>query len=185
MSIAISSGHGLHVPGASGIINEVTEARLVVEHVAGFLRVVGVPVSVFHDNTSRNQRDNLNAIIAWHNNQTRNLDVSIHFNDYSDTSVNGTETLHRTNNTQMRDMASRISTRISQVSGIRLRGTNGAVARDNLAVLNGLSRAVIVEVCFVNNANDVNLYRNNFHRICAAIAEAISGRQIPPHLIPG
>ena len=61
-SITISSGHGLHVRGASRFIDEVNEARRVVPRVAHFLRQAGMTVHEFHDNTSRNQRDNLNAI---------------------------------------------------------------------------------------------------------------------------
>ena len=50
--IVISSGHGKYVRGASGIIDEVDEARRVVEHLADELRDRDVDVKVFHDDTS-------------------------------------------------------------------------------------------------------------------------------------
>ena len=38
MRVVISSGHGKHIRGASGYIDEVDEARKVVETVADYLR---------------------------------------------------------------------------------------------------------------------------------------------------
>jgi N-acetylmuramoyl-L-alanine amidase len=59
--IVLSSGHGLYVRGASGVLDEVNEARKVVDRLAGALMARGVDVDVFHDNTSRSQNENLNA----------------------------------------------------------------------------------------------------------------------------
>src|SRR6516162_3452019 len=92
MRIVISSGHGLHVRGASGYIDEVDEARRVVDRVAEVLNGAGVTTIVFHDNTSTSQSENLDTIVNFHNRQTRELDVSVHFNsDGSD--AHGTEVL--------------------------------------------------------------------------------------------
>ena len=41
MKIAISSGHGLHVRGARGLIDEVDEARHVTDRTAEILRSAG------------------------------------------------------------------------------------------------------------------------------------------------
>ena len=49
--ICISSGHGKYVRGAAGIIDEVDEARRVIEQLALSLRDRGVEVETFHDNT--------------------------------------------------------------------------------------------------------------------------------------
>ena len=45
MKIVISSGHGLKVRGASGIIDEVDEARRVVKQVVENLRLAGHTVT--------------------------------------------------------------------------------------------------------------------------------------------
>ena len=58
--IVISSGHGKYVRGASGILDEVDEARRVVERVADELRDRDVEVKVFHDDISDSQNENLN-----------------------------------------------------------------------------------------------------------------------------
>jgi N-acetylmuramoyl-L-alanine amidase len=186
MSIAISSGHGLFSRGAAGIIDEVNEARSVVNQVSSFLKAVGVQVNTFHDNTTPSSQSTVNNIVSWHNKQSRNLDVSIHFNDHGDISANGTETLFKSGNTQMQNLAERLSSRINQASGLRLRGTRGAVSRIDLGFLNNtnINRAILVEVCFVKNQNDVTLYHRNFMNICVAIAEVISGVTIPSELIP-
>ena len=56
------------------ILDEVDEARKVVEEVAGLLEARGVDVKVFHDDTSHSQNENLNTIVNYHNAQTRDLD---------------------------------------------------------------------------------------------------------------
>ena len=85
-AIVISSGHGKFVAGASGILgDEVTEARKVTDRVAAELADRGVGVKVFHDNTSHDQNTNLETIVAYHNAHIRDLDVSIHFNAYVET----------------------------------------------------------------------------------------------------
>ena len=93
-SVVISSGHSKIVRGASGVLDEVDEARKVVEHVADELGSMGLDVVVFHDDTSTTQSENLETIVAFHNEQSRDLDVSIHFNAYVETqNPMGTECL--------------------------------------------------------------------------------------------
>jgi len=179
MRIAISSGHGLHVPGARGLIDEVTEARRVTNRVGEILRNASVPVWVFHDDTSRNQRDNVNHIVAQHNAQQRTLDVSVHFNavDATREAGIGTEVLFRTGHAATQAIAARVARAISQASGLILRhaANGGAVPRDNLGFLNSTTApAILIEVCFVNSRTDVRLYQENFEAICQAIAYEMS-----------
>jgi len=79
VKIAMSSGHGQKVRGASGYIDEVEEARRVVERVADEMHEAGIAVTTFHDNTSTTQDENLETIVNWHNSQDRDYDVSVHF----------------------------------------------------------------------------------------------------------
>ena len=53
------------------MIDEVDEARRVVDRVAGKLAESGIEVLVFHDDTSRNQNENLNTIVDAHNSEER------------------------------------------------------------------------------------------------------------------
>ena len=85
--VAISSGASLKVRGASGVLDEVDEARRVVEHVADELSSMGIEVMIFHDDTSKTQSENLETIVAFHNEQERDLDVSVHFNAYIETTA--------------------------------------------------------------------------------------------------
>lgn len=174
MKVVISSGHGLHIRGASGYLDEVNEARKVVETVAEFFRSMGVGVQTFHDNTSTSQDQNLRTICNYHNAQTRDYDVSVHFNAYSTTSKPmGTEVFWVTQQT----LAAKVS------SGIATAGTfinRGAKPGGGLYFLNNTNKpAILIEVCFVDSSTDAELYRQHYNAICQSIAEAISGQQVP------
>ena len=173
MKIVISSGHSKDVPGARGIIEEVAEARRVVTRVAALLRQNGVESVEFHDDISRTQSDNLNAITGFHNAQTRDLDVSVHFNAYSKTDAPcGVEVLFVSQD----ELAKKVSLAISNVSGLKNRG---AKKREDLAFLNRTKKpAILIEVCFVDSTADVNIYRAKFEEICIAIASSIAGKTI-------
>jgi N-acetylmuramoyl-L-alanine amidase len=171
MKIAISSGHALKVRGASGYIDEVDEARKVVEKVADFYRQLGVGVETFHDNTSTTQGQNLDAIVAWHNSQTRDLDVAVHFNAFETTpDPMGTEVLYVT----QEDLAGDVSRAMAEAGQFINRG---AKYRGDLAFLNGTDKpAILLEVCFVDSKTDTELYDDYFDAICLAIAESTSGQ---------
>lgn len=181
MKIAISSGHGLHVPGARAVIDEVTEARRVTDKVAKYLSQKGHEVNVFHENNTRNPRDNVNAIISHHNGQERDLDVSVHFNAVGggirEAGI-GVETLYLTGDREAQTLAIKTSGAISKASGLRDRG---AKPRKNLGFLSRTAAlAILIEVCFVNSITDTELYNRHFDGICQAIAETIGGVKAPP-----
>jgi len=187
MSIVISSGHGLFVRGARGLIDEVDEARRVTDRVADILRGAGIKVTSFHENEARTQRDNVNSIVRFHNGQMRDLDVSVHFNSTASGAIEdraiGVEVLHRTGNQRTGELAGRVARAISDSSGLLLRHPrdSGAVPRSNLGFLNNTNAsAILLEVCFVVSRTDVRLYQEHFEAICMAIAEAITGRALTP-----
>ena len=170
MRIIISSGHGKHVPGAIGIINEVTEARTVTDQVTDILLNLGIDAEAFHENNARNQRDNVNAIVRHHNNRSRDLDVSVHFNAFEPTrKPRGVEVLYNTE----KELAQKVSDAISNSSDLRNRG---AKLRTDLGFLNNTTGpAILIEVCFVDSVADVELYHMHFKDICFAIAKSVSG----------
>lgn len=187
MQIAISAGHGKYIRGAAGsprppMLEEVDEARRVCTKVAEVMKDAGVTVrGPFFDDTSTSQDQNLNAIVNWHNGQSRDLDVSVHFNAYSSTSKPmGTETLYVTQQT----LATTVSKKIAQAGAFINRG---AKYRSDLFFLNKTRMpAILIEVCFCDSSADGDLYRRNFDAICTAIVEGMTGIIIgePPPVEP-
>jgi N-acetylmuramoyl-L-alanine amidase len=180
--IVISSGHGKYVRGASGILDEVDEARRVVERLAEHLETSGVDVEVFHDNTSQSQSENLATIVAAHNACDRDLDISVHFNAYEQVEKPmGVEVLYVT----QQQLAGQVSAAIASCGFI----DRGAKKRTDLAFLNGTDApAILIETCFVDSEADAEIYERNFNAICEAIAGALAGEGAvapPPDCLTG
>jgi hypothetical protein len=185
MRIVISSGHGKYIRGASGSpvppqLDEVDEARRVVDKVAELWRASGVEVTTFHDNTSHDQSTNLSTICNYHNShlQPHDLDISIHFNAY-DGSAHGVEVLYVTQEA----LAAKVSAAIAAIGFTN----RGAKYRSDLKFLNSTeAKSILVEVCFCDHTGDSNTFRANFDAVCRAIAESISGQAVgtPPDRPP-
>lgn len=182
MKIAMSSGHGKYIRGASGSpippqLDEVDQARRVVDRVAELIKKTSVGIETFHDNTSHDQNTNLNTIVNWHNKQTRDYDVSCHFNAF-DHSAHGTEVLYLTQSS----LAKKVCDAIVSAGKFTNRG---AKYNGGLFFLNNTKKpAILLEVCFCDNTGDSNLYNQHFEAICEAIAESISGQQVPDETTP-
>jgi N-acetylmuramoyl-L-alanine amidase len=168
--VAISSGHGMLVRGASGVLDEVNEARRVVEAVADKLAARGVDVLTFHDDVSTTQSENLDRIVNWHNQQNRELDVSVHFNAYVETAnPMGVEVLYVTQTA----LASELSAAIAEAGYFIDRGGK---KRTDLAFLNGTDMpAILIETCFVDSTADAALYEANFDMVCEGMAYMLGG----------
>jgi N-acetylmuramoyl-L-alanine amidase len=175
--ICISAGHGKIVRGASCDedwgLDEVDEARRVVPEVARRLRAWGVEVKEIYDNESTTQSENLEWLVDQHNNEVRDLDVSVHFNAYVVTPESdlpkgrGTEVLYVTQH----DLAARVAKTIATAGGLVNRGAH---ERNDLYFLNNTEEpAILIEVCFVDVEVDCELYENAFGAICDSIARAI------------
>src|SRR6516165_4019107 len=177
MKIVISSGHGKHIRGASGILDEVDEARRVTDAVAVELSERGVDVVTFHDDVSTTQDENLERIVDFHNAQgPHDLDVSVHFNAYEPTDEPmGVEVLYLTE----QELAAELSMRMSEALSLPNRGPK---LRNDLAFLNGTTApAVLIETCFVDSSADASQYQSFFYALCDAIADTIAG-EIPEAL---
>jgi N-acetylmuramoyl-L-alanine amidase len=173
MKLAMSSGHGRHIRGASGYIDEVTEARKVVERVAELLRTREVEVQTFHDNESNDQSENLNRIASWHNNTAfgggdHTLDISVHFNAHEPTSKPmGSEVFYVTQD----DVARAVSAAMAEAGEWPDRGAKHG---GDLFFLNQTREpAILIEVCFVDSEYDAESYKLNFDDICQEIADAL------------
>ena len=179
--IVISSGHGKYVRGAHGILDEVDEARKVVETLATELRKRGVEVITFHDDTSKDQNTNLNTIVNFHNKQDRDLDISVHFNAFEQTSKPmGTEVLYVTQSA----LAGQVSSAIASCGLVN----RGGKKRTDLFFLNNTDEpSILLEVCFVDSEADADIYLDEYGDICDAIADVLGGIEegvAPPEPIP-
>jgi N-acetylmuramoyl-L-alanine amidase len=166
--VVMSSGHGKLVQGASGILNEVDEARKVVEATATKLRERGAQVQTFHDDVSTTQSENLERIVDYHNSQDRELDISVHFNAYIETAnPMGVEVLY----VSQSKLAADVSLAISEAARFINRGPK---LRNDLYFLNNTNKpSILIETCFVDSEKDADLYGRYFDPICAAIAETL------------
>ena len=168
--INISSGHSINCQGASDIINEVTEARKVVDRIYEMCKAIGIEVYRYHD-TSSSSSQNLANIANWHNKFKDGIDISIHFNCYQHTSNSmGTEVCYYS----QPQLANQVSLAISKASGLKNRGGK---ERKGLYVLRHTNKPMLlIEVCFCDSSYDVQKYRENFDSICSAIIEALTGK---------
>ena len=172
--VNISSGHSINCQGAADIINEVTEARKVVDRVYEIVKASGKQCYKYHD-TSSSSTQNLVNIVNWHNGFNDGVDVSIHFNAYAHVDKPmGTEVCYYSNSS----LATAVSKEIATAGGFIDRG---AKQRTGLYFLKHTNKpAILIEVCFVDSVADVNLYRANFERICQAIAKTLIGNIVVP-----
>ena len=167
-TVVISSGHGLKIRGASGILDEVNEARRIVKQTVLNMQSRNATVYEFHDDTSTTQQQNLQTIVNFHNRHKRNLDISVHFNAYQSTDKPmGTECLY----VSQKDLAGKVASMVSDASGLINRG---AKHRTNLYFLNKTSApSILIEVCFVDSNADAMAYNANIDKICWAITNAV------------
>ena len=170
--ITISPGHWKPGTGAVGLVDEVTEARKVVDRVVRMLTEKGISVHHLKDDSSRSQAENLRYLVQAHNETERKVDVSVHFNAIAGkhTRAIGTEVLYK--DAAVQPLAAQLSKAISHAADLPDRG---AKKRNELAFLNGTKQpAILIEVCFVNSTIDVALYKQHFEAICETIAKQLA-----------
>lgn len=164
----ITSGHGKFVSGAEAILNEVQEARKVVNRVYKILtEEYNGKGYRYHDNTSTTQNQNLDRIVGYHNSKFRNLDISIHFNSSSE-SATGTECLYYND----KSLATRVSAAMAKALKIIDRG--GKERKELYFLKATKEKAILLEVCFVTSKIDSTNYMKYFEELCQSIAKVIS-----------
>lgn len=181
MRINVHAGHnpaGKVACGAVGIINESTEARRVKDEVISQLRELGHTVYDCTVDNGTGQSDVLKKIVAKCNAHAVDLDVSIHFNagagdQKGNGKTTGVEALLYSNASRAYGYAEKVCRTIAEL-GFRNRGLQ---YRPNLAVLkNTKSPAMLIECCFVDDRDDVQLY--DYRSMAAAIVHGIAGQRV-------
>lgn len=181
MIFNISAGHnpdGRIACGAIGLIKESTQARKVKNKVIELLRSKGHTVYDCTVDNGINQSNVLSKIVKKCNSHKVDLDISIHFNsgrnDYKgDNSIGGTEVLVYNSKSKSMDEAVKICKKISEL-GFRNRGIK---TRTDLCFLKKTkSPALLIECCFVDDADDIKLY--NVDSMAKAIVEGILNKKV-------
>jgi N-acetylmuramoyl-L-alanine amidase len=180
----IHAGHnaaGKAACGAVGLLNESTEARRVKQYLLKYLRAAGNTVYDCTVNNASGVSANLIQIVDKCNKHSVTLDISVHFNSGAkDKKGNGKTTgfeCYVTENTGIKkEVGNRACKAMAQL-GFTNRGVK---VSNNLYVLNKTySKAILFEICFVDDKDDYELYKKvGYKRIARVLAEAIVGDSI-------
>ena len=174
MKIAIRGGHNYGVPGACGIIDELTEDRKYFRAVMNYLQQAGHQVlDVTPEKTETVDADlcyGVSRANAW----GAELFISCHLNAGGG---HGCEVIYYNGSVKGKEFAVKASNAISTL-GFTNRG-----AKADMRGLYELRRtnmpAIIIEPLFVDTESDVELYiKIGADTLAKAIAEAISGKVI-------
>lgn len=178
MKINIHAGHNPDSKvacGAIGLIKESTEARKVKDKVIALLKYQGHTVYDCTVDNGTSQNDVLKKIVSKCNAHTVDLDVSIHFNSGANdrkgnNKTTGTEVFVYSSTSKAKTYAQNIANDISAL-GFKNRGLKYSTS---LYVLkNTKSPSLLIEVCFVDDADDVKLYSADL--VAQAIVKGITG----------
>lgn len=177
MRFTIHAGHnpdGKKACGAVGLIKESTENRKVKDEVMRLLKLKGHTVYDCTIDNGTSASDIVNKQVQKMNSYSNiDLHISIHFNSGANDKVGnnkstGTEVLVYNTVGSKYEIAKRICSKIEKL-GYKNRGVK---TRTNLGVLkNSKGQSLLVECCFVDDKDDINLY--NYKTMAKAIAEGI------------
>ena len=165
--------------GAIGLIKESTENRNVKNEVIRLLKEEGHTVYDCTVENGTSVSDIVNKQVSKMNSYSDiDLHISIHFNSgANDKTGNGKSTgvevlVYNTSGTKY-DTAKRICSKIEGL-GYKNRGVK---VRNDLGVLSKTkAQALLVECCFVDDKDDIDLY--NYKRIAKAIVEGVLNKTI-------
>lgn len=171
MKIFINPGHCPGIdPGAVNGKYNVKEAIIALnvgEMMAKYLTAVGYEVKLLQSNNLAGETTGPN-VCRTANQWAADLFISIHCNSHSNPEANGTECLVMNKWSRAADIAECIQNRI--VSSL---GTTDRKVKENpyLSVLkNTVMPAVLVEMAFISNEEDVQLLMNKLDDFARAIA---------------
>ena len=173
MRVFLNPGHapnGNPDPGACGYgLRECDVAKNVADLAAGYLTAAGVEV------VGSLQSDSLHEVVTASNHSDADVFLSIHCNACNG-SANGTEVWHFYGSGAGETLASCIQNQIVTSLGTTDRGTKGAKPGVNgLYVLSNTDAvAVLVELAFIDHANDAELLGTQQDEFARAIARGVT-----------
>lgn len=171
MRIGIRAGHTISSPGASGILNETTEARKIKSEVINILKNYADVIDL-QPPENMSYPDELSYGINLANSSNLDLAFSIHLNNaynYYNGAL-GTETLIYPGSSA-KSIATKIVNNLANLGFVN----RGVIERSDLGELrSSKSPWIIVEVCFVEATEDVRVYNNaGYQKLAEAIASGI------------
>ncbi len=181
LKINVHAGHnadGKLACGTIGFIRESTEARRVKDAVVGQLRKLGHTVYDCTVDDAPGERSNLDQIVEKCNDHDVDLDVSIHFNSGARDSTGngkttGTEVFVYSPSSKAKPYAEKVCAAIAAL-GFRNRGVKYSTGFRVLRTTK--SPAMLVECCFVDDRDDVQLY--DCQKMAEAIVFGITGQRV-------
>lgn len=165
--------------GAIGLINESNETRKVAPKVVEYLKKMGVNATYIKLDKATSSSYLYDQVKLANSKGTFDCVVQIHFNsgakDKKGNGKNtGTETFYRTSKGKV--FSDRVNKKLSTI--FKDRGSRDD--KPNLYWLKNTNcPAILTEVCFVDDKDDVDLYKKNFDKICKLIAEGIANKTVP------
>lgn len=181
MTINVHAGHnpdGKTACGAIGFIQESTEARKVKDEVICQLRQMGHTVYDCTCEAGTSVSNVLTNIVAACNAHTVDLDVSIHFNSGArDAAGNGkttgVEVLTYSASSKAKGYAEKVC---AAVAGLGFKNRGVKVRTDLRFLRQTKAPAMLVECCFVDDRDDVQLY--DAQKMAEAIVYGITGMKV-------
>lgn len=175
MKIGVNCGHtvsGTTGSGAVGHLNESNETRNIGYKVIEMLESMGNSVINCTNDIASSVNDNLKAIVNKANAQELDLFISIHLN-----AGGGTGCECYTYGGKQLDEAAKICSHLESL-GFKNRGVKDGSGL--YVVKNTNAKAILVEVCFVDNKADAELYKKlGASKIAESICTAIVGEVKP------
>ena len=170
MIINVHGGHNRIVPGASGLLDEVTEDRAITAKVIAKLKALGHTVYDCTDDSGRTQGQNLANIVTKCNAHAADLNISIHLNSGGG---KGTEVLIYSASSKAKPSAEKICAEIAAL-GYKNRGVK---LRPDLYVLKRTKApSLLVECCFVDSTEDKARY--DAEKMANAIVKGVTGQTV-------
>lgn len=180
MKINVHAGHnadGKMACGSIGFIRESTEARLIKDAVIGLLRQMGHTAYDCTVDNASGVNDNLRKIVANCNSREADLDVSIHLNSWkkeyaADGKTKGVEVYINKPDSKAKAYAEQVCAAIADL-GFSNRGVK---VKSYYVLRNTKAPAMLVECCFVDDKDDVQLY--DYQAMAEAIVFGITGQRV-------
>ena len=167
--IYLLAGHSKTDPGAIGS-GGVKESDLAIELrglIGAELTKLNMPF------VTDNDIDNLSQVIRKLNSTEKDVICDIHFNASSNPTATGTEVIIPDRSTaNERMIAALICSSVALTMNIKSRGVKSEkdTARGTLAIMKPSGLNLLLEICFISNKNDLELYQKHKHAIAFKIA---------------
>ena len=187
MALSISAGHnpaGKIACGASGLLDESKENRLIKDEMIVILRQNGVTTYDDTENNGKNKDDVLEKCVSKCNSHKVDFAYQIHLNsgrnDYVGDGKQAGFEVWICAHSKEKDEIAELARKNMAALGFADRGTKIPEPRKGLYFLNHTKApALLFEVCFVDDRDDYNLYQKvGYKAVAKALAYAVMRKEL-------